>query len=377
MSKIDHLNDSDTGAFVHALLNDAAFRKAIRCLQFPRWPELLHKPLEQWIYWQLCRRLAKVQSVDKFQSQMFFYLEHMVKASTTLTTSAGLHILDKQQAYLFVSNHRDITLDPAFINYFLYQQWDKSVRIGVGDNLLDQSFVSKLMLLNKSFSIKRMEVLPRKRLANMHSLAQFIADSIQHEQHSVWIAQRNGRAKDGIDKTDPALIKMLSIHHRHQFSEYIKQLNIVPVAISYEYDPCDILKAQELYTLECTGQYQKSENEDLHSMVQGIMGFKGDVHVHFGQPLTTVYPDAAAVAAAIDEQVIGSYKLHASHIFAYQKLYAHSTELGKLEKVLSLTPQQWRDKRAYFDRRFNTVPEHLQAHWLAMYANPVGAFLSC
>jgi len=207
---------------------------------------------------------------------------------------------------------------------------------------------------------------------------------------SVWIAQREGRAKDGIDKTDAALIKMLHIAGKRQglsLSETVKKLNIVPVSISYEYDPCDQMKANELRAKAQEGEYIKADGEDIESIVKGITGYKGKVHVSIGKPLTGQFETADNVADAIDQQVIMNYKLQIPNMMAFEQLKTHGFNLTPipettLKKILKLTEkrkQRWCNKNpgvyerrvALFSSRLIDMPLSSQNAILKMYANPL------
>lgn len=361
-SDIIHFKDSDAALAVKQLLHEQDFIHAIRCLRFPNIANSLNPILYRLIKRQLNKRLKQVDSLNSFQKRMFYYLDFMARSTAANVSCSGLQHLDKETSYLFISNHRDITLDPAFINYFLYQRWGKSLRIAVGDNLFDDSFISLLMLLNKSFSVIRHEPSPKKRLSYFKQLSAFIHHCIKNEQHSVWIAQRNGRAKNGIDISDPVIIKMLAINRgKTPFADYIKSLNIVPVAISYQYDPCDTDKAQELYTLENTGVYHKSENEDINSISKGILGYKGHVHVAFGKPIDSTFIDAESLSLYLDKQIQQLYQPHSSNLVAYELIN------GSIPSGLSYSKKQQQE----FMARLAKVPEHLKTYWLQAYANPL------
>jgi hypothetical protein len=184
--------------------------------------------------------------------------------------------------------------------------------------------VADLMRLNKSFIVQRSLSGPRELLAASKLLSSYIRHSVQEDGVPVWIAQREGRAKNGLDRTEPAIIKMLSLSRDkscEEFGEHIAGLRIVPVAISYELDPCDEMKARELLALETTGAYKKGEHEDVASIGLGIAGRKGRVHVHFGTPLGDDLASPEEVAKAIDAQIIRGYRLHPVNLWAYRRLH--------------------------------------------------------
>ena len=259
-----------------------------------------------------------ISCIDEMQRVVGKYMVHMIDSTTTQFTYSGLENLDPNTNYLFVSNHRDIALDPSFVNWALFTEKFRTVRIAIGNNLLSKPFSSDLMRMNKCFIVKRALTAPREMMKAVLQLSDYIFSSLQTDS-GIWIAQREGRAKDGFDKTEPAIIKMFYMNGKKKkiaFNDYIKQLNIVPVAVSYEFDPCDKQKAQEIYDKAQTGEYKKSEFEDIESIVRGIIGQKGHVHVTFGKVLDADYEDPEQVAAAIDEQIYQNYYLHPSNYIA-------------------------------------------------------------
>ena len=314
------------------------------------------------------REVKDVTSVREFQMRIASYMVRMIRTTTDAFEVAGLDKLDPGSAYLFIGNHRDISLDPAFVNYALYQADRDTVRIAIGDNLLKKPYVTDLMRLNKSFIVPRSARGKRSMLAAYQQLSAYIRHSITEDQHSIWMAQREGRAKNGIDRTDPAIIKMLTIASRTTnrdaaFGDAIAELKLVPVSISYEYDPCDQQKAQELYDIDTKGSYAKSEFEDIRSIVAGITGTKGRVQLRFGTPVGADMATPDEVAAEIDRQVIGGYRLFPSHYLALEAL-GDAPELVARRAIT-------RDDRERFNARLANVPEPLRPYWLAQYANPV------
>ncbi len=351
-------NDNEIADVIRRITHDAEFIEAMTKIRFPRlatWAPWLMQPL---VKQALIKKWAGLDSVAKVQDEVASYMQGMVNTTTSKVTFSGIDQLKADQAYLFVSNHRDIAMDPAFVNWGLYHNKLGTVRIAIGDNLLKKPFVTDLMKLNKSFIVKRSATAPRAMMAAFSHLSAYIKDSLD-TGNNIWIAQKEGRAKDGFDKTDPAIIKMFYMHGKKQkvdFSEYIKQLKIVPVAISYEYDPGDISKARELVATEQDGKYEKAEFEDIISIMEGIKGKKGHVHVAFGQPLTGDFDSAEDVAQAIDDTIYRQYYLHPSNLIA-----AKAPESEKVTFV---------DRQAFEDH-MNQVPEELRERVLAMYAQPV------
>lgn len=235
-------------------------------------------PLEE-----IAARLRQVHTVEEFQhTYISRAMQSIVRDSITELTEEGLAELDPKQGYLFLSNHRDIILDSGLLNLLRYQLGHPTTYIAIGDNLMITPMVTDLMKLNKSFVVHRTP--PRAEMyAYSDRLSRYIRALIT-QGHSVWLAQRNGRTKDGRDQTQPALLKMLSISAstQHDRSEAMLALNLVPMAISYEYEPCDYLKAEEMVR-RATGQPYRKNDRD--AIIRGIREPKGRVHVAVGKPL--------------------------------------------------------------------------------------------
>ncbi len=379
MSKFDSIrpyNDDEIDAVIASIINDEECIRAIVGLKFaamPAWGVKLIAPI---LRFALRREAKKFHTVFDFQKKIGHYLAHMVATQMHSFTVSGLEGLSDDKAYLYVGNHRDIALDPAFVNYSLFHCGRNTVRIAIGDNLLTQEFSTRLMRINKSFIVNRSERSPKKLLANLKLLSDYIAHSIKEDQHSIWIAQREGRAKDGVDKTDSAILKMFAIAGRKEpFAEYMRQLNIVPVSVSYEYDPCDAMKAAELYALEHDGEYIKGEQEDISSIAKGITGFKGHVNVSYGQQLTEDFETPDDLAKWLDEQVIGLYVLHPSNYFAYQALYGewpkgnYSAQHRPFSETL--LDSELKIEKQRFDARLLEIDEKHRPYVLNAYANPI------
>jgi 1-acyl-sn-glycerol-3-phosphate acyltransferase len=349
-------NDNEVNASLARLMSDDAFIDVIAKYNLPRFLSAVPFIARRLVRSQLRKKWGKVTSVEDVQNEVAKYLDKLIKRTTSKVTFSGLDKLDPNQAYLFVSNHRDIVLDPALVNWGLYQHKMKTVRIAIGDNLLQIPYITELMRLNKSFIVKRSAKAPKEMLKALTQLSSYIYDSLLGG-HSIWIAQKEGRAKDGFDQTDPALLKMLQLNGRKQkkeFGEYIKELKVVPVSISYQYEPCAIAKAKELYHKQQHGEYVKSVGEDILSIVEGFSTAKGHVHLAFGQPIESQCDSAEELANTIDQQIIDSFYLHPGNYIAG----------GCKESVIN-SPDT-----ATFEQRIAQVPEELKPLVLAMYAKP-------
>ncbi len=366
-------NDDEVRPTLDRLLDDPELSKAVSGLKFPRLSKVAPWLLNPLVRLVLKHQLSGVQSVRDLQMVVKKYMDSMIANTTTALTHSGLEKLDPSKAYLFVSNHRDITMDPAFVNWVLFVNGFELLRIAIGDNLLTKPFASDLMRLNRSFIVNRSAKAPREKLKAAKHLSAYIHHSIVEDSSNVWIAQREGRAKDGLDRTNSAIVGMfaLSKPKTTAFADYINELNIVPVSISYEFDPCDAAKGRELNALRTRGSYEKGEHEDIASIAAGIAGQKGHVHVAFGKVLHGDYENADQVVTDLDRQIVENYVLHPSNCFAYEKLYGELPPMTYSDKQLPFDPSRESVARVSFEHRLQTVPEACRDIVLAMYANPI------
>lgn len=367
-------NDDEVSATIQRLLNDKEFIVTIAQFRFSSWPAWLRPILHPLVKVYLSGQSKNIHTVQDLQLIAKTYLNKMLEDTTSSLTMSGTQYLQEGKACLFISNHRDIVVDPAIINWTVHQCGHTTPNLAIGDNLLTKPFISDLMRLNKSFIVNRSAKAPREKLKAAKHLAAYIHHSICEENHSAWIAQREGRAKDGLDKTNSAVIKMLTMSKPKtvELSDYIKELNIVPVSISYELDPCDVSKARELFQLENEGAYQKAEHEDAQSIARGITGNKGRVHITFGQPLTQGFDDIEQLVEAIDKAIIKNYVLQPSNCIAYQELHG---QLPKDVLVTDLqTPYQEKSfvhEKQIFHKRLRDCDSRYREFFLKQYANPV------
>jgi 1-acyl-sn-glycerol-3-phosphate acyltransferase len=351
-------NDEEVRPVIEGLLANPDFIRSIAGFSFPR----LFRVFPGLVCWLARRRLTAqlmgVHTVKAMQGIIALYMDKMIEKTTSRLTHSGLDALRRDRAYLFISNHRDIAMDPAFVNYMLYHANFETLQIAIGDNLLKRPFVTDLMRLNKSFIVRR-SLKGRDLLKSSKQLSEYIHHCISTGR-SIWIAQREGRAKDGVDRTDTALLKMLALARRDEgLMAALNALHIVPVAISYEFDPCDLLKADELYQKSEHGTYQKTDQSDIHSIVTGMVGFKGHVHVSFGTEITLSSDDADAAAALVDAQIIQNYLLQSTNHLALQALQRGSLPTGNDESARR------------FESRIAEADPAIRSWLLQMYANPV------
>ncbi|MGY0615007.1 1-acyl-sn-glycerol-3-phosphate acyltransferase [Vibrio sp. FJH11] len=350
-------NDEEIPAALDRLIHDDEFITAILDHRFASkagWFKTLMSPIVR-IY--LKAKWTKLNSVEAIQGEVKKYLEDMLDKTTDGVTFSGLDKLDENTSYLFVSNHRDIAMDPALVNYGLHESDHRTVRIAIGDNLLKKSCTTELMRLNKSFIVKRSAKAPREMMKALGQLSSYIKHSLD-TGNSIWIAQKEGRAKDGNDFTDPAILKMFHVEGRKQkvsFGEYTRSLKIVPVSISYENDPCDIAKAKELFAKAESGRYEKGEFEDIESIIQGIVGYKGRIHVAFGDVIDEEFETPELLAREIDRQIHNNYRL-----YPINRLAAGRDEASISEKV-----------KRQLAEKLEQLPEGARPYLIASYANPV------
>lgn len=316
-------NDTEFQQIIERLLAEPDLVKGLAYFMRPNWRGPLRLLARSLVRWRLQKDLAGLESIEEFQLWLAGYVENIINKTTTSLEVRGIEQLDDQKSYLWLSNHRDIALDPTLVNFALHLNNKPTGRIAIGDNLLTNPMVGDFMRLNKSFIVKRSIKAKREKFTALQLLSKYIRHSIS-EGHSVWIAQREGRAKDGIDVTDTAVLKMLSLAGRvdkESFAESLQVLNPIPVSISYEFDPCDILKARELAALSEGKPYLKTENEDITSIVTGLMGNKGRVQVTFGEPISLSLLDSAdSLAIEIDRQIVDGYASFPINYAAHQLL---------------------------------------------------------
>ena len=231
--------------------------------------------------------LLSVSGVEDFQTRvMYGAVKSIIDKTTTEFTYSGLEHFEKGRGYLMLSTHRDIVLDPAFIQWVLKANNMPLTEIAAGDNLISTQLLEDLMRSNRMITVRRSRN-PRDLYNASVELSAYIRERIHAENPaSIWIAHRNGRTKDGKDATEQGLLKMISLSGSSDFAENIEELNIMPVAISYELESCDLLKATEVYMKRSTGEYHKKPGEDTQSILTGIMQPKGRVHISFCEPLT-------------------------------------------------------------------------------------------
>jgi glycerol-3-phosphate O-acyltransferase len=368
MSKFDKIRpfyDAEVNEAICASLNHPML-KALMDFTFPDVDDEVWK-----------EQLKKTHSIRDFQCNFIYQSVQKVlaKSSEGLTTS-GFEKLDKNTSYLFISNHRDIILDTSLLNTCLFENGLVMTASAIGDNLVKKAFMHNLAKLNRNFLVQR-GLSPRELLESSKLMSEYIGQLLLRENRSVWIAQREGRTKDGNDSTHPGVLKMLAMaSDEPKLMDYFKKIKIVPVSISYEYDPTDALKMPQLIAESKNEIYIKDKNEDFITLLSGIIGQKKHIHIHVGDVLDKELDKIAvefdnnnkqiqAVAQAIDDSILQGYKLWPTNYIAYDLLYntnAHQHLYTESEKSL-------------FERRLEMrIDENnlqMVESFLAMYANPV------
>ncbi|PCK09945.1 MAG: cytochrome C oxidase Cbb3 [Alteromonadaceae bacterium] len=376
MSEFDDIrpyNDDEVKPVLNRLINDRECIDTLVKLKFPKSAAYLAPVLRKLARSKLNKVAGKIHTVADFQHFMEGMVKDVVDNTIDELSVSGLERLDKDQAHLFISNHRDITMDSAMVNFSLYHAGFGTLRIAAGDNLLTKPFASDLMRLNKSFIVNRSATSLREKLKAAKLLSRYIHHSVVEDGESVWIAQREGRAKDGIDKTNPAIVSMLALSRKkpEPLEEHFRRIRIVPVTISYEYDPCGFDKARELYEIETNGSYTKGEQEDVASIAKGITGYKGDVHLTFGKILNDAYESTDEVHAELDRQIDRNYVLHASNCFAYEMLEGKipNVPIGKTQTPFA--DLDLSERRKTYKKYIDSCPQQHLKILLRCYANPV------
>lgn len=381
MSEFDDIRpyrDDEVPAVLARIVKDPELHAAVAALKFPTLSKLLPWVIRPLVAMKLKAQLSGINSVDALQELVSHYLRAMLDEKSRGVSASGLEKLDRNQAYLFVSNHRDIAMDPALVNYVLFLNEFQTLQIAIGDNLLTKPYVSDLMRLNKSFIVNRSAKAPREKLKAAKYLSSYIHHALCEEKSNIWVAQREGRAKDGRDKTNSAVVGMFALSRpkTQPLSEYIAELNIVPVSISYEWDPCDLAKSRELYLLKTEGTYQKGEHEDVASIAAGINGYKGHIHLSFGDVIRGDFQGTDEVAAEIDRQVLSRYVLFPSNCLAFQMLTGEVPKVGVGEDGAPFDPARYPDERAELEARIQGLNPEQRDLLLGIYANPVYAKLT-
>lgn len=313
------------------------------------------------------------KSINDFQREVISVtVQRVLKETCAGFTTSGFENLDPEQSYLYISNHRDIVLDTCLINLTLFQFDLIRTASAIGDNLVQQPFVNALSKLTRNFTVKRGGT-PRETLMSSKKLSEYVEYLLKEKNRSVWIAQRQGRTKDGNDVTEQGVLKMIALAADDRpVAEYLNSLKIIPVSISYEYDPTDILKVPELLAKKAQKEYKKSENEDFNSILKGALGQKKHIHIHAGAPMQLVHKEEESinqflqhVVSRLDRTIQTNYRLWPTNYIAFDLLHETKSYTSKYsDKDLLQFERRLR-------MRVDMKDQEAVKSFLSMYARPV------
>ncbi len=332
----------------------------------------------------LLDEMKQMDNKYDFQHQIMFpFLEMLAKTTTAGISLGGVKYYNPGMNYTFITNHRDIVLDASFLGLALLRRDLPTPEVAIGNNLLVFDWINDLVRLNKSFIVKRNTGL-REGLMAAKKLSAYIHHAILEKQESVWIAQREGRAKDSSDHTQESLVKMLAIAGEGSFMEKIKEINLMPVSISYEFDPNDYLKAREFLLRRRNPDFKKSQRDDLFSMETGLLQFKGRVHFQMTPRINNkldeigefadINTSAKYVGWVIDQAIHRSYEIFPVNYIAYDMLHGTTRFSGKYTEL------ERKETEEYFENQLNKVDvenvsveerKFMLGMMLTMYANPL------
>ena len=324
--------------------------------------------------------LLSCNTKDDFQIKVMSGVVEKILADTSKgLTYEGLEYFDGGAKHLIVSNHRDIVLDSAIIQLILFRHDVPRTEIAVGDNLITSSFIEDITRCNRMIKVIR-STSPREVYTTSKVLSEYMRYRVSNQISSIWIAQRNGRTKDGIDVTEQGLLKMFDMSGSGDFVKDFNELSIMPASISYEYEPCDILKAVELYITR-RQKYVKAEGEDLNSILTGIMQPKGRIHIQFNEPLTEEEVNAAAeldknerfkaLGIAMDRKIIANYKLWPNNYIAYDMLNGEGRFADKYTAEEKVAFEGYLNAIMQKVDKMEVDKAELKEILLGIYANPV------
>ena len=368
MSKFDSIRpyeDHEVEKVLLDLAKDKDVIKTILTVNKNKWLQNIPM-IEKLVTFFLRRKTKNIKTIKDYQKFFESIVVDVVNKTINNFSIEGIENLEIGKGYLFLSNHRDITLDSALLNLKLHQSGINTTNNAVGNNLMNEKWASDLMRLNKSFIIDRSGKSKKDIYKSLHLASEFIIHSILNDSQSVWIAQKQGRSKDGIDYTDSAVLKMIHLNERKNtsVSEFFNSISLIPVAISYEKDPNDLLKAKELYLTSINSVYEKEPREDLLSISDGITGYKGNVHLYIGKPMKFESESYDEIAALITNKIKSSYKNHSTNIAA---CIMQGINISNHE----FTENEIDEAMEYLNQRMHLIPEEMHPFLLKQYSNSV------
>ena len=365
-SDIASYDDDQVAIKLNELESNEDFHNYISSLIFPRSHKYFSKINRIYLRRKFKQIFSDCNSIDQFQDCLAPLVKKMIDKTTDGFTYSGVENLTEKPT-LFVGNHRDISLDPAFLNYLLYTQGLSTVRIAIGDNLLDDGYAEMLMRLNKSFIVHRNIKGVKETLRKLSKLSAYINHSLMQDKESIWIAQREGRANDGNDFTDEGVLKMLYLDQRKALSvyEWVRSVNLTPIVISYEYDPLDYVKArgwdyQDSLTLE---EINKS---DIKEMSTGIFGYKGRVHLHICKPISDPVDTTRHLAEMIQREIINNYRIWPTNQAALNLLPEINIQQENIDTISDMP-----SKISMLEKRCANLKPEERNEFLMTYARPI------
>lgn len=366
--KFDHIRPYNDAEAVDAIAKLFGNKEFVSSLSFLK---------DQFDIAELVETARSCKSIYDFQNNFSGKIyKYFIQKSDSSTHFSGIENINPNTPYLFIANHRDIVLDSSSLQRYFFDNNLPGTKSAIGDNLITGPFFVELARINNMLLVLRSSSLHEK-ITNLHLLSEYIHYSIFEEKESVWIAQRSGRTKNGYDKTQQGLIKMLSMAKKMDPLECLKAMRVTPVAISYEFDSCDQLKAREMALSE-NGEYIKNPGEDFKSIVQGVFGYKGEIRMKIGTPIIdeidcidkNLKPNDQLyeVTKLVDQQIYANYYLYKNNYIAYD-FQEQSTEFESF-----YSQQDKENFLTYLNEKSiieDVTKEKMMHHLLQIYANPV------
>ena len=365
-SDISSYSDNQVPSKIKELESNLEFFNYLSNLFFPKVNKFIPRGAQFFVKKKFIKMFSHCKTIEEFQTSLAPLVQKMILNTTDGFTFSGIENLTDKPT-LYIGNHRDISLDAAFLNYLLYIKNLSTVRIAIGDNLLDGDFAETLMRLNKSFIVHREIKGVKETLRKLSKLSAYINYSLQKENESIWIAQKEGRANDGNDFTDEGVLKMLYLDQRKTSSldNWIKAVNLTPVVISYEYDPLDTVKAKG-WDYQKSWSTEKINKDNLVQMASGIFGYKGRVHLHICEPISQEVDNTKDLADLIQKEIITNYHIWPSTYTAASLL----SEKQKSSFVSNPVSQNSEEVRKFKERFMSLEGKDLD-EFLMIYARPL------